>query len=78
MKDKLEVKYSTTNQNLQKNIENVEQMKFLVSQKNIKIKNLEFQVESLKKKLNDVFDEFICIIKKKMQKKGELQVPENI
>ena len=33
MKDKLEVKNSTTNQNLQKNIENVEQMKFLVSQK---------------------------------------------
>lgn len=57
MKDKLEVKNSTTNQNLQKNIENVEQMKFLVSQKNIKIKNLEFQVESLKKKLNDVFDD---------------------
>ena len=46
MKDKLEVKNSTTNQNLQKNIENVEQMKFLVSQKKIKIKNLEFQVES--------------------------------
>ena len=57
IKDKLEIKNSTTNQNLQKNIENVEQMKFLVSQKNIKIKNLEFQVESLKKKLNDVFED---------------------
>ena len=57
IKDKLEVKNSTTNQNLQKNIENVEQMRFLVSQKNIKIKSLEFQVESLKKKLNDVFED---------------------
>lgn len=57
IKDKLEIKSSTTDQNLQKNIENVEQMKFLVSQKNIKIKNLEFQVESLKKKLNDVFED---------------------
>ena len=57
IKDKLEIKSSTTDQNLQKSIENVEQMKFLVSQKNIKIKNLEFQVESLKKKLNDVFED---------------------
>ena len=57
IKDKLEIKSSTTNQNIQKNIENVEQMRFLVSQKNIKIKNLEFQVESLKKKLNDVFED---------------------
>ena len=57
IKDKLEIKNSTTDQNLQKNIENIEQMKFLVSQKNIKIKNLEFQVESLKKKLNDVFED---------------------
>ena len=57
LKDKLEIKSSTTDQNLQKSIENVEQMKFLVSQKNIKIKNLEFQVESLKKKLNDVFED---------------------
>jgi len=57
IKDKLEIKSSTTDQNLQKSIENIEQMKFLVSQKNIKIKNLEFQVESLKKKLNDVFED---------------------
>ena len=57
IKDKLEVKNTTTTQNMQKNIENVEQMRFLVSQKNIKIKNLEFQVESLKKKLNDVFED---------------------
>ena len=57
IKDKLEIKNTTTNQNLQKSIENTEQMKFLVSQKNIKIKNLEFQVESLKKKLNDVFED---------------------
>ena len=57
IKDKLEIKNTTTNQNLQKSIENMEQMKFLVSQKNIKIKNLEFQIESLKKKLNDVFED---------------------
>ena len=31
IKDKLEVKNSTSNQNLQKNIENIEQMKFLTS-----------------------------------------------
>ena len=57
IKDKLEIKNTTSNQNLQKNLENIEQMKFLVSQKNIKIKNLEFQVECLKKKLNDVFED---------------------
>ena len=57
IKDKLEIKNTTTSQNLQKSIENIEQMKFLVSQKNIKIKNLEFQVESLKKKLNNVFED---------------------
>ena len=51
IKDKLEIKNTTTSQNLQKSIENIEQMKFLISQKNIKIKNLEFQVESLKKKI---------------------------
>ena len=57
IKDKLEIKNTTSDKTLQKNIENVEQMKFLVSQKNIKIKNLEMQVENLKKKLNDVFED---------------------
>ena len=57
IKDKLEISSSTSNKNLQKSIENMEQMKFLVSQKNIKIKNLEFQVESLKTKLNNVFED---------------------
>ena len=57
IKDKLEIKNTTSGKTLQKNIENVEQMKFLVSQKNLKIKNLEMQVENLKKKLNDVFED---------------------
>ena len=57
IKDKLEIKNTTSDKTLQKNIENVEQMKFLVSQKNLKIKNLEMQVENLKKKLNDVFED---------------------
>ena len=57
IKDKLEIKTTTSDKTLQKNIENMEQMKFLVSQKNIKIKNLEIQVENLKKKLNDVFED---------------------
>ena len=57
IKDKLEIKNTTSDKTLQKNIENIEQMKFLVSQKNLKIKNLETQVENLKKKLNDVFED---------------------
>ena len=57
IKDKLEIKNTTSDKILQKNIENIEQMKFLVSQKNLKIKNLETQVENLKKKLNDVFED---------------------
>ena len=57
IKDKLEVKNTTSDKALQKNIENMEQMKFLLSQKNLKIKNLETQVENLKKKLNDVFED---------------------
>ena len=57
IKDKLEIKNTTTDKTLQKNIENMEEMKFLITQKNLKIKNLEIQVESLKKKLNDVFED---------------------
>ena len=38
IKDKLEIKNTTSDKTLQKNIENVEQMKFLVSQKNLKWK----------------------------------------
>ena len=57
IKDKLEVKNTTTDKTLQKNIENMEEMKFLLTQKNLKIKNLEMQVESLKKKLNEVFED---------------------
>ena len=57
IKDKLEIKNTTSDKTLQKNIENMEEMKFLISQKNLKIKNLETQVESLKKKLNDVFED---------------------
>ena len=53
IKDKLEIKNTTSDKILQKNIENIEQMKFLVSQKNLKIKNLETQVENLKKKLKE-------------------------
>ena len=55
IKDKLEIKNTTSDKILQKNIENIEQMKFLVSQKNLKIKNLETQVENLKKKIKQCF-----------------------
>ena len=57
IKDKLEIKNTTSDKTLQKNIENMEEMKFLLTQKNLKIKSLEAQVENLKKKLNDVFED---------------------
>ena len=57
IKDKLEIKNTTSDKTLQKNIENMEEMKFLITQKNLKIKNLENQVENLKKKLNEVFED---------------------
>jgi centrosomal protein CEP135 len=57
IKDKLEIKNTTSDKTLQKNIENMEEMKFLLTQKNLKIKSLETQVENLKKKLNDVFED---------------------
>ena len=57
IKDKLEIKNTKSDKTLQKNIENMEEMKFLITQKNLKIKNLENQVENLKKKLNDVFED---------------------
>jgi centrosomal protein CEP135 len=57
IKDKLEIKSTTSDKIVQKNIENLEEMKLLITQKNIKIKNLETQVENLKKKLNDVFED---------------------
>ena len=57
IKDKLEIKNTTSDKTLQKNIENMEEMKFLLTQKNLKIKSLEAQVENLKKKLNNVFED---------------------
>ena len=51
IKDKLEIKNTTSDKILQKNIENMEEMKFLLTQKNLKIKSLEAQVENLKKKI---------------------------